>query len=151
MSLLGNHPVLRQVSVKKCNRSRPTHKTMVMLGGQFSAYKRPHRTLFHHLTFNGVRKMVTISANLWYLYNYDVVVHWRRSIFLVPSGKAGKAFVRELARLYQAYADASALECIALKACSIIQCLLLQKPHAKSKTKKTLSPFGMKTEAMAEW
>ena len=38
--------------------------------------------------------------------------------------------------LYQAYTDESALECIALKACSVLQCLLLQKPHAKSKTKE---------------
>ena len=66
---------------------------------------------------------------------YEKVVHWRHNIFLIPSGKAGKAFVRELARLYQAYADASALECIALKACSVLQCLLLQKLHAKSKFK----------------
>ena len=44
---------------------------------------------------------------------------------MVPSGKAGKAFVRELATLYQAYADATALECIALKACTVMQCLLL--------------------------
>ena len=33
------------------------------------------------------------------------VVHWRRNIFMIPSGKAGKSFVRELATLYQA--DAS--------------------------------------------
>ena len=66
---------------------------------------------------------------------YEEVVHWRHNIFLIPSGRAGKTFVRELARLYQAYADASTLECIALKAGTVLQCLLLQKPHAKSKSK----------------
>ena len=33
---------------------------------------------------------------------FEVVVHWRRNSFLVPSGKAGKDFVLELARLYDA-------------------------------------------------
>ena len=51
----------------------------------------------------------------------------------------GKVFVKELAKLYQAYADESALECIALKACSVMQCLLLQKLHAKSKTKEQVA------------
>ena len=55
---------------------------------------------------------------------------------MVPSGKAGKPFISELATLYQAYADASALECVVLKACTVMQCLLLQKPHTKSKVKE---------------
>ena len=48
--------------------------------------------------------------------SYDVIVHWRRNLFKVPSGKAGKAFIRELTRLFRAYADGSALENVALKA-----------------------------------
>lgn len=67
---------------------------------------------------------------------YEEIVKWKRNIFLLPSGKAGKEFIKELARLYQSYADGSPLECIALKACSVMQCLLLQKPHSKSKTKE---------------
>ena len=66
---------------------------------------------------------------------YEEIVHWKRNIFLVPSGRSGKEFVRELANLYQSYADASPLECIAFKACSVMQSLLPQKPFAKSKTK----------------
>ena len=30
---------------------------------------------------------------------YEEVVHWRRDLFQIPSGSAGKAFVTELARL----------------------------------------------------
>ena len=41
---------------------------------------------------------------------YEEVVHWRRNLFQIPSGSAGKAFMTELARLYQAYADGSSLE-----------------------------------------
>ena len=33
---------------------------------------------------------------------YEEVIHWRRNVFLVPSGSTGKAFVSELARLFQA-------------------------------------------------
>ena len=47
--------------------------------------------------------------------------------------KAGKSFIRELATLYHAYVDATALECVTLKACSV---MLLLKPHAKSKAKE---------------
>ena len=66
---------------------------------------------------------------------YEEVVHWRRNLFQVPSGAAGKAFVSELARLFQAYADSSSLECIAMKATTVIQILLLQKPSRSSKSK----------------
>ena len=67
---------------------------------------------------------------------YETVVHWRRNSFLILSFKAGKGFVKELARLYQAYADNSALHSIAFTACCVFQVLLLQKPHAKSKSKE---------------
>ena len=60
--------------------------------------------------------------------NANEVVHWRHNIFQVPSGKQGTAFVTELACLYQTYADASTLECIALKVSTVFQCLMLQKP-----------------------
>ena len=56
-------------------------------------------------------------------------------IFLVPFGKAGKSFVLELARLYQAFAGDSALHSIALMACSVMQPLPLQNPCKQSKAK----------------
>ena len=47
---------------------------------------------------------------------YDELVQWKRNLFKVPSGNAGKAFVRELSRMFNAYAEGSALECVAMKA-----------------------------------
>ena len=41
---------------------------------------------------------------------YDKVIHWHRNLFQVLSGFAGKAFIAELAWLYEAYADCSNLE-----------------------------------------
>ena len=64
---------------------------------------------------------------------YEEIVHWRRNLFKVPSGKAGKAFVTEIDHLLCANAEAEALEAIALKAAMILPALLLQKPSASSK------------------
>ena len=66
---------------------------------------------------------------------YEDITHWRRNLFKVPSGKAGKAFVTEIARLLRAYAEAGALEAIALKSAMVLPALLLQKPSASSKAK----------------
>ena len=66
---------------------------------------------------------------------YEEVVHWWRNLFQIPSGSAGKAFVTELAHLYQAYADGSSLEGVAMKACMVAPILLLQKSSRTSKSK----------------
>ena len=60
---------------------------------------------------------------------YEVVVHWRRNLFIVPFGEAGSAFVEELARLIQGFADGTHLRGVAWKAVSVACHLLLQKPH----------------------
>ena len=44
-----------------------------------------------------------------------------------------KAFVREVTRMFRAYANAFALESMALQAAMVMPALLLQKPHPKSK------------------
>ncbi len=67
--------------------------------------------------------------------SYAEAVCWRRNVFAVPSGKAGKEFVLELARLFRAYAEGSALESIALKAAMVMPQLLLQKPSLGSKAR----------------
>ena len=66
---------------------------------------------------------------------YDDIAHWKRNIFLLPSGATGKSFILEITRLLLAFAEGSALECIALKASFVMQILLLQKPSRKSKSK----------------
>ena len=66
---------------------------------------------------------------------YAEIAHWRRNVFLVPSGKAGKDFVKEITRLFSAYADASAMEGIAIKTAMVACTLLLQKPHSTSKSR----------------
>ena len=46
---------------------------------------------------------------------YQKNVHWRSNIFKIPSGKQGKAFVKEMAHLFTCYAEGSSMGRIALK------------------------------------
>ena len=78
---------------------------------------------------------------------YTETVHWRRNLFKVPSGKEGKAFVAEMARLYRSYAETSALESVALKAAMTMPHLLLQKPSAKSNAKEHCQVLGRRLRA----
>ena len=67
---------------------------------------------------------------------YSEVVHWKRNIFKVPLGRAGKSFVHELFHLFKAYAEGNSLELIALTDAMTLPSLLLQKPHRSSKAKE---------------
>ena len=66
---------------------------------------------------------------------YAETVHWRRNLLLVPSGGLAPHLLRtSLAKLFRAYGEGSSMESIALRAATVMPILLLQKPHAKSKT-----------------
>ncbi len=66
---------------------------------------------------------------------YEEVIHWKPNLFLVPYGSAGTSFVNEVARLFQGFDDGSCLERVSMKAITLIQILLLQKPSKRSKMK----------------
>lgn len=66
---------------------------------------------------------------------YSEVVHWKKNSFVVPLGKAGKAIVCEISSLFTAFASASFMESVALKAATVLPILFLQKPHRTSKVK----------------
>ena len=57
---------------------------------------------------------------------YSEVIHWKRNVFRIPSGKA---FVSKMAKLFQAFAGENRIELFALIAA------VVQKPHKGSKTK----------------
>ena len=65
---------------------------------------------------------------------YEETIHWRRNLFLTPSGKAGKPFISEMARLFGAYGEGSPWNLSPSKL--IMPALLLQKPHASSKARE---------------
>ena len=81
---------------------------------------------------------------------YNEVVHWKMNLFLVPFGSVGKCFIAELARLYRAFATSSALECIALKATTVLTVLALQKPYSKSKTKVHVKCLDKRMQSWSE-
>lgn len=69
--------------------------------------------------------------------SYEEVIHWKPNVFLIPFGSAGTSFVKEVAHFFQAYADGSSLERVCMKAITLTQLLLLQKPSKRSKQKTT--------------
>ena len=90
--------------------------------------------LLHVPSFNGGTLVHKHFVTLYYLHTRKLFIGGLMFV-LVPFGKAGKCFVLELARLYQAFVGDSALHSIALMACSVMQPLLLQKPCKRSKAK----------------
>ena len=54
---------------------------------------------------------------------------------MLPYGEAGSKLASELARLFNSFAQASALEAVVLKAVTVMQILILQKPSKSSKVK----------------
>ena len=77
---------------------------------------------------------------------YDEVVFWKKNFFLLPSGSAGKKFIREMTRLINAWNNNTALKNIALKAVMIMPSLLLQKPSFKSKSKQRSECLAIRIE-----
>ena len=67
---------------------------------------------------------------------YDLVMTWRRNLFQVPTGKAGRLFIEELTKTIVNFTSSTALEEVALTMTMIMPALLLQKPSRKSKTKE---------------
>ena len=66
---------------------------------------------------------------------YEKFVHWKRNLFMMPSGAAGKKYIEEITRLLKLWIQDSPLKSIALKAVNVIPASLLQKPSKNSKSK----------------
>ena len=69
---------------------------------------------------------------------YEEVIHWRKNLFKVPSGNAGRKFISELTLWIDHYNRDTEFSEIALKVYMILPCLMLQKPSRKSKAKNHL-------------
>ena len=64
---------------------------------------------------------------------YNKVVHWRKSLFLLPSGSTGKRFIEEMTRLVNSWTFRSEQDTIAMKVLMVLPTLLLKKniPYIK--------------------
>ena len=77
---------------------------------------------------------------------YEKIVHWRQNLFLLPTGKSGKKFIREMTRLINSWVDNNALKPIAFKAIMVMPALLLQKPSRSSKAKDHAEALSRRLE-----
>ena len=66
---------------------------------------------------------------------YEKIVHWKRNLFMLPSGAAGKNYIEEVTRLMKLWINDTLLREIALKAVHEMPVLLLQKPSKSLKSK----------------
>ena len=66
---------------------------------------------------------------------YSRAAHWIPNLLVIPCGKHGKLFIKELTRPFCLYSEDSAIECLALKATFVFPILVLQKPHRRSKVR----------------
>ena len=91
---------------------------------------------------------INISKNLykWGDYNghvfeknlnviYDIIVYWKKNLFMLPTGRAGKDYIDEITRLLNAWIQDSAMKHITFKAIMVMPSLILQKPSRNSKVK----------------
>ena len=63
---------------------------------------------------------------------YDNIVFWKKNLFLLPTGAAGKKFITEMTRLMYTWINDNPMKNIALKAVHVMPALILQKPSKTS-------------------
>ena len=79
--------------------------------------------------------------------SYEKIVFWRKNMFLLPSGAAGKkAYINEFTRLMNAWNNNLPIGNIALKALHLMPSLLLQKPRKSSKSKVHIKALELRIE-----
>ena len=64
---------------------------------------------------------------------YHTIGHWRKSLFLLPSGSRGKSFIEEMKRHVNSLTFTSEQDTTVMKALMVLPTLLLQKPSFISK------------------
>ena len=67
---------------------------------------------------------------------YNEIIKWRKNIFMLPSGKAGKAFIRELSYWLDQFNRDTKLKPVSITTFMVLPSLLLQKPSRQSKAKE---------------
>ena len=67
---------------------------------------------------------------------YEEMVTWRENLFLVPTGKVGKTFIKLISEWLNNFNIANSFQVIAVKVVMILPNLLLQKPSSTSKSKE---------------
>ena len=78
---------------------------------------------------------------------YEQIVYWKKNLFLLPSGKAGKQYIDETTKLMNEWVQESPLKDIAFKAIMIMPNIPLKKPSKNSKAKDHLKALERRLES----
>ena len=101
------------------------------------------------VTADATNLLSHIIANVWGVHSsediwqigssiYEEIVFWRRNVFKLPSGAAGKRYIKETTRLIEIWnSNKMPLADIAIKMNMDMPAVLLQKPSRKSTSKAT--------------
>ena len=66
---------------------------------------------------------------------YDIIIYWKKNLFMLHTGRAGKDYIDEFARLLNAWTQDSAMKHITFKVIMVMRSLILQKTSRNSKAK----------------
>ena len=66
---------------------------------------------------------------------YEEIIKWRKNLFLLPRGKAGTDFIKELTRLLYLFIDNTKWSRLGLSLVHIFLPIMLQKPSSNSKAR----------------
>ena len=78
---------------------------------------------------------------------YNEIIHWRKNLFKLPSGKASKLFITELTTWLEHFNKNSDFQMIAMKVFMTLPSLILQKPSKNSKSKEHLKKVELRMTA----
>ena len=113
----------------------PLHQPSSLLSPVSRRYSSVHSNYCHPVSVGGGGGVDSETFTISISSAYAEIVNWKRNFFAVPRGRSGKIFIGELARLYRAYAEGTAMEGVALSAAMVMPTLLLQRPHRSSRTR----------------
>ena len=63
---------------------------------------------------------------------YDIIVYWRKNLFMLPKGQTGKDYGDEITRLLNAWIQDSAMKHIMFKVIMVMPSLILQNRSRNS-------------------
>ena len=72
---------------------------------------------------------------------YDIIVYWKKTLFMLPTGRAGKDYKDEITWLLNARIQDSAMKHITFKAIMVMPSFILQKASRNSKAKDHSEPL----------
>ena len=81
---------------------------------------------------------------------YEEIIKWKKNIYMLPRGKAGTDFIKELTRLLYLFIDDTKWFRLALSLVHIFMPIMLQKPSSNSKARENAKYLGARLKLWSE-